>query len=64
MGRLLRLRDVAKWLDLSDRKVWQLAVEGELQSLKLGRARRFDPVDVEAYIERQKNAPKGRGRHS
>jgi len=50
---------VAELLGLSKPHVYNLAKDGELPSIKFGRAVRFDPKDVEAYIQehrRQKTA--------
>lgn len=47
---LLRPQDVAKTLSLSVPRIYQLAAEGEIASIKMGKSLRFDPEDVMAYI--------------
>jgi len=53
-GRLLLAEDVAGMLSVTRQNVYVLAASGELPSIKLRGARgsvRFDPKDVEAFIE-------------
>ena len=47
---LIRPRDVGRKLGLSTPHVYTLAAAGEIPSIKLGRAVRFRPADVEAFI--------------
>ncbi len=47
---LLRPRDVGKRLGLSTPHVYTLAAAGTLPSVKLGRAVRFRPADVDRFI--------------
>ena len=46
---LLTAREVATLMKISARKVYELAASGELASLRIGSAVRFDPADIEAY---------------
>lgn len=50
---LLTIREVADRLRCSTRKVMRLP----LPWVKVGASRRYDPSDVEAYLERQKQCP-------
>lgn len=53
-GRLLVAEDVAHTLNLTRQHVYVLAASGQLPSIKFGGGRgsvRFDPKDVEAFIE-------------
>jgi excisionase family DNA binding protein len=50
-GRLLMAEDVAHTLNLTRQHVYVLAASGQLPSIKLRGAVRFDPKDVEAFIE-------------
>lgn len=54
--RLLTIRDVAKRLSVSERTVRNLANDKTLRGLRIGRVRRFDPRDVDAYIESSKRS--------
>lgn len=47
---LLRPRDVARRLGLSVPHIYTLAGAGTLPSVKLGRAVRFRPADVDRFI--------------
>lgn len=50
--RLLRTRDVADRLAISASMAWKLIATGELRAVRLGRAVRVRPSDLEAYIDR------------
>lgn len=53
-GRLLVAKDVAHTLNLTRQHVYVLAASGQLPSIKFGGGRgsvRFDPKDVEAFIQ-------------
>ncbi len=50
--RLLRLEDVADRLAISKSMAWKLIALGQLQSVRIGRAVRVRPADLEAYLER------------
>ena len=54
MRRLLTAYDVAKTLRCSYRYVHILRKKGLLRAIALGGVWRFDPADVEAYVEQQK----------
>jgi excisionase family DNA binding protein len=53
-ARLLTPDQVARRLGLSSRSVRRLVGSGELPSVKIGGARRVDPVDVSEFIETRK----------
>lgn len=48
---LLTKEQLAKRLHLSARSIERLVAAGELRALKIGRAIRFDPRDVQAYLD-------------
>lgn len=48
---LLCAEEVGKRLGFSKQQVYALAAAGDLPSIKFGRAVRFDPEDVERYIQ-------------
>jgi excisionase family DNA binding protein len=62
--RLLAVEEVAEILGVCPMTCWNLVCRGELKSVKVGRLRRFDLADVEAYIEDGKKPDKlpSRGR--
>jgi excisionase family DNA binding protein len=51
-GRLLRLDEVAARLAISKSMAWKLVAYGQLRSVKIGRAVRVRPSDVEEYLAR------------
>ncbi len=50
--RLLRLEDVADRLAISKSMAWKLIALDQLRSVRIGRAVRVRPEDLEAYLER------------
>jgi excisionase family DNA binding protein len=50
--RLLRISEVAERLSVSPSMAWKLTATGELRSVRIGRAVRIRPSDLEAYLER------------
>jgi excisionase family DNA binding protein len=50
--RLLRVRQVADRLGLGTSQVWEMISSGELDSLKIGAARRVRSDVVDAYIRK------------
>ena len=49
-GRLLRIEAVAKRLSVSRSMAWKLIDSGALRSVRIGRAVRVLPADLEAYL--------------
>jgi excisionase family DNA binding protein len=48
--RLLRIEDIAERLAVSRSMAWKLIANGQLRSLRIGRAVRVLPAELEAYI--------------
>ena len=48
--RLLRIEDVADRLAVSRSMAWKLIAYGQLPSVRIGRAVRVRPADLEAYV--------------
>ena len=48
--RLLRIEDVADRLAISRSMAWKLIAVGQLRSLRIGRAVRVRPSDLDAYL--------------
>lgn len=48
--RLLRLEEIADRLAVSRSMAWKLIAHGHLRSVRIGRAVRVRPADLEAYI--------------
>jgi len=49
-GRLLRIEQIAERLSVSRSMAWKLIDSGVLRSVRIGRAVRVRPVDLEAYL--------------
>lgn len=49
--RMLRSRDVAKILDIPEKRVRILAQEGIIPRVKVGRQVRFNAAEIEAWIQ-------------
>jgi excisionase family DNA binding protein len=49
-GRLLRIEEVADRLSVSRSMAWKLIAHGQLRSIRIGRAVRVRPADLEEYI--------------
>jgi excisionase family DNA binding protein len=49
-ARLLRIEDVADRLTVSRSMAWKLVAAGEVRSVRIGRAVRVRPADLEAYL--------------
>ena len=54
---LWKVADVAQALGMSRAWVYEHAASGELPSLRIGGAIRFDPEAIRAYAFRQRQAP-------
>ena len=51
---LLTVRQAAEALQISERKLWSMTASGEIPRVRIGRSVRYDPTDLQAWIERQK----------
>ena len=51
---LLKPGDAAKALAISPRKLWELTNTGEIPCVRIGRAVRYSPDDLRAWIEERK----------
>lgn len=51
---LLNIKQVQDILGISERTAFRLIKGGELKGFKVGREWRFEPSDIDAYIERQR----------
>ena len=49
-GRLMRLDEVAERLSISKSMAWKLVAYGHIRSLRIGRALRVRPQDLEVYL--------------
>ena len=56
MSKLLKSRDAAEYLCISERTLWNLQKELKIRSVRMGRLIRFDPADLDEFIEKAKTA--------
>jgi excisionase family DNA binding protein len=49
-GRLLRLDEVAERLSISKSMAWKLVAHGQIRSVRIGRAVRVRPADLDLYV--------------
>jgi excisionase family DNA binding protein len=56
---LLTAREAARALAISERTLWSLTNNGDIPSVRIGRAVRYDPRDLDRWIERQKQPAGG-----
>jgi predicted DNA-binding transcriptional regulator AlpA len=52
--RLLKLKQGAEYLGISERKLWGLASAGKVRTVRLDRALRFDVHDLDELIAQSK----------
>ena len=53
---LLKPVDAATTLSISPRTLWALTDRGQIPCIRIGRAVRYDPRDLTAWIARKKDA--------
>jgi excisionase family DNA binding protein len=53
-GLLVRSREAARMLAISERKLWELTNRKLIRAVRIGRAVRYDVRDLEAFIAAQK----------
>ena len=51
---LLTEREAAKALSICPRTLWQLRTDGEIPCIRVGRAVRYDPADLRAWVARNR----------
>lgn len=52
--KLLSVQETAQMLGLSSRTLYRMVCDGELPCIKVGKSVRYDPSDVQAYIDRNR----------
>ncbi len=55
LDEILTLKELAKYLKLTEKTAYRLAVEGKLLGFKVGGSWRFKSEDVDTWIEEQKD---------
>lgn len=54
INQLLRPREAAEWLQVSERTLWTLTQKGEITSIRIGRSVRYDLGDLIEFVESRK----------
>lgn len=54
LRKLLTPKEAAALLSISERTLWTLTNNGEIPAVRIGRSVRYDPADLAAWIEQQK----------
>ncbi len=54
-GKLLTLKEVAKYLQLSETTIYKMARVGEIPAIKIANQWRFKKEDIDKWLEKQKN---------
>lgn len=54
MSRLLKSKEAAKYLCISEKTLWNLTNAGEIRAVRMGRLVRYDPTDLDEFIQRSK----------
>lgn len=52
--RLMKSTQAASYLAISERTLWNLQKCGRIKSVRMGRLIRFDPADLDEFIEQAK----------
>jgi excisionase family DNA binding protein len=53
---LLTARQAARALAISERKLWELTKQGQIPHVRVGRAVRYRPADLDAWAEARKQS--------
>ncbi len=56
---LLTADEIARVLSVSRKTIYKLTENGTLPCIRIGRAVRFDPADVEAFLQQAKQNGEG-----
>ena len=54
MSRLLKSKTAAEYLCISERTLWNLQKNQRITAVRMGRLIRFDPADLDEFIEKAK----------
>ena len=55
---IITIKEVAEYLKIKEQTVYALVAKGDIPGFKVGGSWRFDKADIDAWIEKQKQAQK------
>jgi len=55
-NRLIKAKYASQYLSISERKLWDLTQKGAIPVVKIGRAIRYDIIDLDNFIHNMKTA--------
>ncbi len=58
MGNLLTIKELGKYLKISESTVYKLSIIGEIRGFKIGKSWRFDMSDIVACIDKKREEAK------
>lgn len=53
--RLVKVKAAADYLAISERKLWDLSKNGIIPIVRLGRATRYDLIDLDNFVAKMKS---------
>jgi len=53
--KLVNVKEAAAYLCVCERTLWELSQEHQIETVRIGRAVRYDIADLNAFIDRQKS---------
>ena len=53
-ARLLKSKEASKYLCVSEKTLWNLQKAGEVRAVRMNRLVRYDPSDLDEFIQRSK----------
>lgn len=54
--KLINSKQASEYLCVSPRKLWELSKSGKIQTVRIGRAVRYDIGDLDSFINEHKTA--------
>jgi len=54
LAKLLKPREAAAVLAIGERTLWRLTAGGDMPHVRIGRAVRYSPADLAAFVDRQR----------
>jgi excisionase family DNA binding protein len=62
-SRFLTTKDAARYLGISERTLWSYVKSQLVRVIRFGKACRYDPRDLDAFVESRKSGGSDNGQH-